>query len=158
MDDSQKKQAQITLLRLLAASPKSRKELERKLADKGYDSSVIQASLDDLETKGLLSDKAYAKNLVSRFTMVRPSGHRKISFELQRHGISKKIRDEMLADVNPSEERNRAKEIGLARWMRFQNLNPERRKKRVYDFLLRRGFDFQIARDLIEEFENKNEG
>lgn len=154
MDEPQKKQAWITALRLLAASPKSRLEISRKLAEKGYPREVVSETLSQLEGQNLLSDRAYAQNLAARLTHGKPSGTRKIAFELKRHGVSAKIREEILEEIKPDEEIRRARELAQGRWERLQNLPPEKRKKRVYDFLIRRGFDFQVVRDILEEFES----
>lgn len=151
--ESQKRQAGITALRLLAATPKTRREIARKLSDKGYDGAVVRQTLDELEKQGLLSDRSFAQNLVSRFIYTKPSGARRIRFELKRHGVSEKIREEVFAQFQVDEEKGRARELAGDRWRRFSRLPAEKRRKSVYDFLIRRGFDFQIARDLIEELE-----
>ena len=148
-----KKQAGIHALRLLAASPKTRRELERKLSDKGYEEAVIRNTLDELERQGLLSDRNFAVDLVSRFIHARPSGARRIRFELKRRGVPAKLQEEVLAQFQADDERGRARELAAERWRRFSHLPVEKRIKRVYDFLIRRGFDFQTARDLIEELE-----
>lgn len=151
--DSQKKQALVIAMRTLAASPKSRAEITQKLKDKGIPSPVIEEALAELESQGILSDKAYAQNLIAKFTHGKPSGSRKIKFELKRHGISGKDSEEALAGLDPEEERARAKELAETRWERFKTADPEKRKKRVFDFLMRRGFDYQTVREVIEELE-----
>lgn len=152
MDESQKKQAWISSLRLLAASPKTRRELSGKLADKGYPEEVIKETLDQLEKQGILSDKSYAINLLNRFSEVQPSGRRKIAFEMKRRGVPAKIQDEIMERITPDDEATRARELALVRWERFGNLATDKRKKRIYDFLIRRGFEYQLARELVESF------
>ncbi|MSR76923.1 MAG: hypothetical protein EXS63_01665 [Candidatus Omnitrophica bacterium] len=153
--DSQKKQAMITSLRLLTATSKSRTELSTRLRDKGYAEEIIQETLTELEKQGVLNDRSFAENLKSRLTVSKPSGARKIEFEMKRHGVPAKIRQEIMEELNPEEEKERARELGSARWKRFSSLPGDKRKKRIFDFLVRRGFSFQIAKDLIEELEGK---
>ena len=149
--ESQKKQALIVALRLLTATAKSSKELEGKLQEKGFSPAVILDTLQDLKKQGFLNDAAYAKNLASRLTVERPSGRHKIDFELKRHKVPAPIREEILAGLSPDGERAKARELAQERWESFKNLPLEKRKKRTYDYLIRRGFEFQVARDLIEE-------
>ena len=104
MEESQKKQAQVAALRLLAASPKSRKEIGKKLLDKGYPEAVIQETLASLEHQGVLSDRNFAQNLVGRLLHDKPSGMRKISFELKRRGVSPKIQEDILSGISREEE------------------------------------------------------
>lgn len=151
--ESQAKQAWLTSLRLLTATPKTRKELEKKLLEKGYPQPIIQETLNRLEEQGLLSDQTYAKNLLSRLTYDKPSGRRKISFEMKRRGVPARIQEELLAAVSVEEETAKASELAQHKWLQGSQLDPEKRKKKVYDFLIRRGFDFQIARDIIERLE-----
>ena len=154
--ESQRKQAIIVALRLLTATAKSSKELETKLQEKGFPVTVIQEALQDLKKQGILDDSVYAKNLASRLIHGRPSGRHKIEFELKRHKVPEPIREEVLGALNPESEIGRARELALVRWKRFKNLPLEKRKKRVYDYLIRRGFEFQTVRDLIDEMRSEN--
>lgn len=143
-------------MRLLAATPKSRRDLKSKLADKGLPEDLIEEVLLDLERQGLLCDKVYAQNLAAKYTNSNPSGRRKISFELKRKGIDAPLREEILENLSPEAERERAKELAQGRWHRFSKLEPEKRRKRIYDFLIRRGFEFDLIRDVMTEIQNEN--
>ncbi len=150
----QKKQASVSALRMLAATPKSRKELNAKLADKGYPADVINETLDKLESQGLLNDRAYAQNLASRYVHGKPSGKRRIAFEMKRRGVPPAIQQEVLGQMDPEAERERGREIAAGRWASWARLEPLKRRKKIFDFLIRRGFDFDLVRDLVEELEN----
>lgn len=154
--EEQTKQAVITCLRLLAASPKSGQELKKKLTAKGYSDESIDQALQGLRTQGVLDDTAYAKNLISRFTFGNPAGRRKIAFELKRHGISKKISDELLETLSIEDETERALEQSLLKWASWSQLDPQKRKKRLYDFLIRKGYDFQIAQDILQKLSKES--
>jgi regulatory protein len=149
--EEQTKQALITCLRLLAASPKSGQELKKKLAAKGYPGEIIDRTLNDLRTQGVLDDTAYAKDLMARFTLGRPVGRHKIAFELKRHGISKKISDELMETLSIADETERALEQARLKWTGWSQLDPQKRKKRLYDFLIRKGYDFQIVQDILQK-------
>jgi len=149
--EGQTRQALITCLRLLAASPKSGHELKEKLAAKGYAAAVIDHVLNDLSIQGILDDTAYARDLVARFTLGRPVGRHKIAFELKRHGISKKTSDEVLKTLSIEDETKRALEQARLKWASGSCLDPQKRKKRLYDFLIRKGYDFQIVQDIFQK-------
>jgi regulatory protein len=149
--EGQAKQAVITCLKLLAASPKSGAELKKKLASKGYDAGIIDQTLADLRTQGILDDAAYAKDLMARLTLGKAAGRYKIAFELKRHGISKKISDGLLETLSDEQEAERALEQARLKWTGWTKLDPQKRKKRLYDFLIRKGYDFQIAQDILQK-------
>jgi len=148
--EEQTKQAVITCLRLLAASPKSGEELRKKLAGKGYSVESIDQALEDLRAQGILDDTLYAKDLLARLTLGKCVGRHKIAFELKRHGISKKISDELLGTLSNEDEAERALEQARLKWAAWSKLDPQKRKKRLYDFLIRKGYDFQIAQDILQ--------
>ena len=149
--EEQSKQAIITCLRLLAASPKSGQELRKKLEGKGYSAETIDRALGDLEIQGLLDDTVYAKDLVTRLTLGPGAGRHKIAFELKRHGISKRISDKMLHALSSEDETERALEQARLKWTGWSRLDPQKRKKHLYDFLMRKGYDFQIVQDILQK-------
>jgi regulatory protein len=149
--EEQTKQATITCLRLLAASPKSARELRKKLEGKGYSSGIIDQALSDLRAQGVLDDTKYAKDLAARLTLGKCAGRHKIAFELKRHGISKKISEELLGALSNEDEAERALEQARLKWAGWSRLDPQKRKKRLYDFLIRKGFDFQIVQDILQK-------
>lgn len=149
--EEQTRQAIITCLRLLAASPKSGQELRKKLADKGYSADSIDQALTDLKAQGILDDTMYAKDLMTRLTLGKCVGRHKIAFEFKRHGISKKISDELMETLSNEGETERALEQARVKWTGWTGLDPQKRKKRLYDFLVRKGYDFQIAQDILQK-------
>lgn len=147
----QKRQAQITILRMLAASPKSPQSLKRRLEERGFDAAVVEGALAHMEEQGLVSDRAFGQYLLTKLTQSQPSGRKRIAFEMKHKGVGKKILEELVETISPEEERARARELAEARWQRLSNLDKEKRKKRVYDLLIRRGFSFDLCRELLQE-------
>lgn len=142
---------------MLAASPKTRKEITQKLTDKGYPKDVIDLTVGQLEKQKVLDDRAYALNLINRFSVIQPSGRQRITFEMKRHGIPAAIQEELLNDWNKEAEVARAEDAARARWERLNRLPAEKKTKRIYDFLLRRGFDFQICREVTTKLTHSDE-
>lgn len=156
-DEEKKKQLWISALRLLAASPKSRKELERKLEGKGFSEALIREAVEKLEDQGFLNDRRFARDIVQRYRMVKPSGRRKIEFELRRRSIAPSLCQEVLAEVLPEDESRAAEELAASQWLRHAKLPLLKRKKKIYDFLARRGYAFDICRDALEKLAARNE-
>ena len=144
-------------LRFLAAAPKSRSALGKKLLEKGYGPGVVQATLDELERQGILNDRAYAENVAARKAQGSLAGRRMIRFELKRRGIPAKIQEEVLLNLSPGDEAVRARELARQRRPRLKNLDPAKRKKKLYDLLLRRGFEYETIREVVAEIEGESE-
>jgi regulatory protein len=138
-----------TALRILAASPKSQQEMARRLAQKGYSENVIGNTLQELQNQHLINDQQYAQDLVNRYVVGRPSGRRRIAFELKRRGIPPEICQDALQRITVEGEEDNARELAQARWQRYAALPRPARIKKVQDHLLRRGFDFDLIRRMM---------
>jgi regulatory protein len=154
--EEQIKQAFITSLRLLAASPKSGQELKKKLAGKGYADGIIDEALSRLRAQGTLDDTLYARDLMTRLTQGKAAGRHKVAFELKRHGVSQKIRNELLESLSDTDESERALEQARLKWSGWSRLDPQKRKKRLYDYLVRKGYDFQIVQEILRKFSKES--
>ncbi|HOE69198.1 MAG TPA: regulatory protein RecX [Candidatus Omnitrophota bacterium] len=148
--DEKSKQALITALRLLAASPKSQRELRTKLEAKGYPVMAVQFAMNELSGQGVLDDKAYAKNLTTRLMQGSAAGRRRVAFELKHHGVPEKVQREILGSLTESNERARALELARSKWPSLSKLEPAKRKKKLFDHLIRKGYDYHVVRDVLE--------
>jgi regulatory protein len=133
-------------LRFLARREHSRLELRRKLLTEDVDAGAVEALLDDLESKRLLSDRRFAEVLARS----QGSGHgvATLSRTLARQGVSPEIATEVLAPLRQT-ERERALEV----WKRRFEGAPSDLKARAkqHRFLLSRGFDPATALWVVKQ-------
>lgn len=104
--------------------------------------------IDHLITEGLLDDKQFIQLFVEQRKNLKPKGAYVLKQELLRYGASKDLIDEYFSN-NPIDEENLAEKVLAGRWTRFKNLSPEQRFQKTSQFLLRRGFKFEIIKKLI---------
>lgn len=149
--DEPSKQAIIAALRLLAASPKSGHEIEDKLHSKGYPPEAVRFALTELGEQGLIDDKVYANNLTRQLIHGKLSGKYKIAFELKRHGIQEPIRKEILNSLTETDEKERALEQARLKWTGLQSFDAKKRRKKLFDHLIRKGYDFQVVHEVLDE-------
>ena len=153
--NEQEKQATITALRLLAATAKSKRRLKQRLREKGYPDEIIEGTLTRLERDGILNDRNFALSVFQTFSNSRVSGRKRIAFEMQKRGVEGKLVEEILGSYGPGEEREKAAELAKIKFDHWQKLEPMARRKKTYDFLIRRGFDFSLSRDIVERLEHE---
>lgn len=151
----QEKQALVTSLRLLTVTPKSRRGLARKLEERGFPQTVIEGTLDHLEKQGVLNDRALGQSLLQSYLYRRPSGRKRIAFEMEKRGIKDSLIEELLEKDTPEEERARALDLARNKVAGWKKLDRTKRRKKLYDFLVRRGFDFNLSREVAEEVERE---
>jgi len=142
-------QACVYALKLLAHTPRSRQVISERLARKGFEPSVAEAALQRLERLGAINDRAVADSILFRYGSARPSGRRRIEFEMKKRGIPAEISKAALENFSGQLELEGACELASRRVERMKHLNPQKRQKKIYDFLLRRGFSLSVAREAM---------
>lgn len=71
---------------ILSVKPMTCRELEKKLAEKGYDEAVTSVAVAELEDMGYLNDYEYACMYIE-FAAQKCHGERKIRYELAHRGV-----------------------------------------------------------------------
>ena len=138
-------------LRFLKIRPRSVAELKEKLAGKGFPADEIEAVLNDFTASGLLDDRAFTKSWIN-YRLARPFGFRRIVGELKNKGIDPGIIEESVAAIKESYSPEEvAMDLARRRWQRLPNIDPLKKRKRVLDFLLRRGFDADVAMKAVKK-------
>ena len=100
---------------LLARRPHFRRELESKLARRGFDDATVTATGDWLEERGYLDDRDAARRLVRGALERKGYGPRRMRAELSRRGVEEGIVTETLAEAWSRDETDRALEIARSR-------------------------------------------
>ena len=145
-DESQ--QAHDAALRLLAYRPRSEAELRSRLARRGLPPDVIQETVDRLREQGLLDDDAFARYWVETRQRSSPRGRRLLRQELAAKGIAVDTARQAVAAAAEEEAARRAAE---KKARHLHDLDYATFRRRLGQFLLRRGFPYETARALVEE-------
>ena len=123
--------AKATAANMIGSRALSKKELTRRLIQKGNDASDAQAAADWLEDIGAVDDAGYAAALVRHYGG-KGFGPARVKEELRRRGVDRSLWDEALEE--------------LIRKKRKGDLSDPKEKKRVSDGLMRRGFAWSDIR------------
>ena len=129
---------------MISARPLSKKELCRRLRDKGTSEADAADAADWLEGIGALDDAAYAAMLVRHYSAM-GYGMAKLSDELYRRGVPKELWDEALAQAPDAET---VIEKVILQKTKGAALDEKGRRK-LFDLLLRRGFSRQDIKNAL---------
>ena len=132
-------------LGLLAVRARSRRELERRLLQAGFEVDEVQDVLERLERVGLVDDRAFARQLADHAFAVKRSGARAVAGSLAAAGVSREIIAETV-DPHADEEEARADALAESRAARLRSLDPPKAFSRLTSLLMRRGFGPEVAR------------
>lgn len=137
---------------LLKYRLRSEKEIFERLKKKKFDDNTVRLVLSFLKDKGFVDDEAFAKAWVGS-RIKRPYGFRRISRELNLKGIDPRIINNQLEEVRKDyRESEIVRELAQKRFARLKDLERKTAKRRVYSYLLRRGFSPEAVIDALEEF------
>ncbi len=139
-------------MKLLSYRPRSESELRRRLQGQGCPPEVVESTLNKLKRAGFVEDRLAARLLAEDRLLSRPRSRRLLARELQDKGFSPELADRAargaLPELSERELARRALQGKLGLW---RGLPAEKRMRRAYSFLLRRGFSPQLAREVVEE-------
>jgi len=133
-------------LRLLKYADRTRRELEQRLRQQGFDQGPRAAALSKLEQYGYLDDVRFARRFVEGRRAGRPRGRRALAWELKCKGIDHETVETVLDELLTEEaELDMASELLRRRLSRIKQVD-ERVRRRLYGLLVRRGFDQETIR------------
>jgi regulatory protein len=142
---SKRKDIHERALGLLAVRQRSRRELERRLVQAGFEREAVGTELERLELAGLVDDEAFARAVVESRMGSRGESRRAVAMKLYQAGVEREIADAALDGASEGEQA-RADRLAETRASRVSGLDPATGFARVSGFLMRRGYPPGVAR------------
>lgn len=121
---------------------RSRKEVEQYLTGKHFSSEIIADTITRLTDEKLLNDRVFAQSWINSRNKFKPRATTALRFELLQKGIDKGIIDTVLADVDDEMLARKLVERKLQQWCK---LNRRNAKVKIFNYLRRRGFNYEIS-------------
>jgi len=140
-------------LKLLLNRPRAVLELTDRLQRKGFSPDAIDDTIRYFAARGLLDDRAFAAWWVEQRQLFRPMGRRRLMRELELHGVSREVCEEVLADLDEEAEFQQALSVAAKRLGRVPVRCDARAaaRRRLAGFLERRGFSPAVVRRATEK-------
>lgn len=139
-------------LRLVAARPRAKADLIRRLKLAGHGQRHAAAAAEMLESAGVIDDTALAEAAASTMASRTGVSRRAIETKLRQRGITATQASKAARDATEDlDERAAATELAIKRVSRQrQPTDPVAAKRRLFAFLLRRGFNTDDARYAVD--------
>jgi regulatory protein len=129
-------------LRLLSYRQRSEAELRDRLVRKRVPDNIVDDTIQRLRDAGLLDDAQFAQRWVDDRDQRAPRSRRLIAQELRAKGIAKETISGATAAVDEIDAAYRAAE---RRALSVASVSYSDFRRRIGDFLLRRGFDYEVV-------------
>lgn len=148
-------------LRLLSRRPHSVSELWRKLQQRSYSNEVIKQVVAEFFRLNYLDDHQFAEQFCEyRKSSFQAQGRNKVRIDLMKRGIKTELIDEVLDEGWHEEEveLGNAQKIAIKKWQQIKDKSDLwKSKNKVYRFLVGRGFNSNICRQVIENLNNNSD-
>ncbi|MFL6100961.1 MAG: regulatory protein RecX [Actinomycetales bacterium] len=139
------------VLTALTAAPRSRAQLEERLAAKDAPPDVVARVLDRFEEVGLVDDAAFARSLVRTKQAGRGLAGRALRQELRRSGVDDETAAEALEEVDPEMELATARQLVAKRLPSTRGVPHSKRMARLSGMLARKGYPSGVAFRVVRE-------
>lgn len=137
--------------RLLSIRDRSEKEIREYLQRKKAQNP--DKIIEQLKEQGLINDERFAKAWVESRRRSKQKGVKALKLELWQKGINKEIIEQVVSRQLSAVSEEQIAEKALEKKSRiWRNLDQVEFRKKATDFLMRKGFEYETAKKVIDNF------
>ena len=139
-------------LTLLGFRARSVAELRRHLLRVGEPPADVEETIARLEAQRVLDDADFSRQFARTKLMSAGASRRRIVQDLARRGVARAVAESAVNAVTEDEGidlSDAARAVAKKKWKSLASLDEFTRKRRLYAFLARRGFDPDEIRDVM---------
>jgi regulatory protein len=136
---------------LLKFRLRSEKELYQRLKKRQFSEQIIHKTLAFLKEKQFVDDAAFARSWI-QWRLKKSWGLTRIRQELNIKGIEKKVQESQINALKDSYcEEEVLQRLAEERFAKLKGLGPDKARRRLYAYLLRRGFSSELIIDTLSQ-------
>jgi len=137
--------------KLLAAKQRSVEELREKLSTtRGATKAMVDEAIERLREYGYLDDAKFAQSYASLRLRERPIGRRRLQRDLWMKKVDKQTVETALDEVFESTPEDDLINRAIAKRIRLRGKPKTREEaKKLFDHLLRQGFEFELVSERV---------
>lgn len=143
-------------LQFLGYRPRSEGEIQRRLRQRGFADSAIDATIARLRDWRYVDDGDFAQRWIENRLVHRPRSARLLAQELRAKGVDAGTTAEAIDEAEIDEVAD-ARALAAEKMRKLSNLPEEVRIRRVTGFLARRGYGFGVIRSALQELDTDPE-
>jgi regulatory protein len=134
--------------RYLSYRPRSESELRDRLRQRGFDTETMEAVISRLKEQGLVDDVAFARYWAENRESFSPRSRWLTRVELRQKGIAEGVIAEAVSVID---EEASAYKAALTKAHSLRQLNDADFRRRLGEYLKRRGFSYGIISHAVEK-------
>lgn len=142
------KQAKLKALSLLTDMDRTEAQLRQKLKQKSYEDDVVEKAIDYVKSFGYIDDAKYAQRFVENRKKLKSK--QEISALLSQKGVSREyIAEAFEMCYSPEDAVEAIRHLAEKKHYSSED-STDKEKKKMYDYLLRKGFYHEDIRQVIQ--------
>ena len=140
-------------VRLLAAKPRSIRELRERLLEKLWtDPEIVDAVIEKLKGYKYLDDVQFARDVASAKLRQKPQGRLKLQQAMSRKKLDRQVVDDAIDDAFEKLPETDLIDTAIEKRLRLKGKPASREDiKKFYDHLMRQGFGYGLIREKMQE-------
>ena len=140
-------------LKLLSFKPRSIAELHERLLEKEWaEESIVDQVIARLIELRYLDDEQFAASYASSRLTVRPLGRTRLRRDLQRKKLPNEITEQTLDQLYDGNAEEKLIDRAISKRLRLKGPPTSlEAAKKLFDYLMRRGFNYDLVRRKIRE-------
>ena len=150
-EDARERAFQQAML-FLSYRARSESEIRQNLRKHEIPDPVIEQTLERLRQGGLANDNQFAQAWVENRSTFRPRSRRMMAMELRQKGLNDEAVSSAVANVD---DEALAYEAAQKRAARYKGLEWNEFRKKLSDFLARRGFSYSVIAPVVTRMWNE---
>ncbi len=132
--------------------------IQDKLEDRGFRPDIVRAVLEQMQERGLYSDRNYAEAYCRDCLLSKAVGRRYLISKLREKRVSVSLASEVVAEILDRErEEELARRAARLKWARLRGAKDSKATAKVVRYLLGRGFDAGLANNCARNEEPNND-
>ena len=148
------KEATLKLAQFCAYRDRSQKEVEDKLREMRMIPQACEQIIIELMREDFLNEERFARSFVRGKFRIKKWGKIKITQELKKKEISAPIIKLGLTEIDENEYLNILEQVAEKKLNLIKESDPYKRKKKLSDYLLQKGFESNLVYELSNNLIN----
>lgn len=140
-------EAKSALEHYCAYQERCHKEVETKLWDMHMIEAAKEVIILHLLKENYLNEERFAKSFARGKFLIKHYGRIRITNELKQRNITQALINKALKEINANKYIETLKNLIDKKSESVKENNPFKKKKKIVDFLLRKGFEYELIND-----------
>src|SRR5690554_2022480 len=134
-----------------ALQERSSFEVTQKLILWNIDKKIIPQIINELRDENFLNDERFAEDYARGKFRIKNWGKNKIKLSLEQKRVSPTTIDYALSLIDEEEYQEALKNLAEKKLRQVKDTDVYKKRSKVYQFLLSKGFENHLVREIIEE-------